>query len=268
MRYASWICRAFASHRLAFPCLRASRTDARRPRGRRAALRLWLPQAFKEMVDSLLELHLSEMGVSQSQFFQTLAKNPHAKRSKQILEQLLVIDDFLSFKKMMGKRNAELEAEVLNMIKNYADPPSPICGADDDYDYELQLERAMKLSIVRLAPGRRPPHRVLRAPAPPCGPRSLRAGRARPPPRFLLHLLSRALTCPAAIVPLARLCFCALALSLSTFKPPHAVRGASRRARRPVRPRRGTARAGAGGARDGPRHVAPTRGGARQRAED
>ncbi|KAJ1625087.1 ADP-ribosylation factor-like 2-binding protein, partial [Pavlovales sp. CCMP2436] len=68
-------------------------------------------QAFKDMVDSLLEFHLSDMGVTQEQFFAALASNPRTILAKQLLEQLLVIDDFLSFKKMMVKRNAELEAE-------------------------------------------------------------------------------------------------------------------------------------------------------------
>mmetsp|Transcript_25215 Transcript_25215/g.64064 ORF Transcript_25215/g.64064 Transcript_25215/m.64064 type:complete len:525 (-) Transcript_25215:225-1799(-) len=113
-------------------------------------------QAFKDMVDSLLEFHLSDMGVTQEQFFAALASNPRTILAKQLLEQLLVIDDFLSFKKMMVKRNAELEAEALGMIKSYADstPAGKVesmssegFGLDEANAYELQLERAMKLSM-------------------------------------------------------------------------------------------------------------------------
>lgn len=113
------------------------------------------------MVENLLEFHLNEMGVTTLQFHEAIASNPSSTLSKQVLEQLLVVDDFLSFKKMMVKRNAELEAEAMSMLQKFQEgggaadsqPASPPPGgaAPDAAladDFEKQLERAMKLSMA------------------------------------------------------------------------------------------------------------------------
>ena len=57
--------------------------------------------AFREMVDSLLEMHLSEMGVDAPLFLAVCQKASSMEAQKEVLEQVLAVDDYISFKKMM-----------------------------------------------------------------------------------------------------------------------------------------------------------------------
>jgi hypothetical protein len=65
-------------------------------------------QNFKELVEELLNGVMMELGVNESIImlaFQQATENPvHTK----ILEQLLAVDNFITFKKLMVKRNLEL----------------------------------------------------------------------------------------------------------------------------------------------------------------
>ena len=69
--------------------------------------------AFREMADSLLELHLEEYGISAEQFAEVCGQAHLQENARDVIEQVLALDDFVSFKKMMVKRNMELELESL-----------------------------------------------------------------------------------------------------------------------------------------------------------
>jgi len=115
--------------------------------------------AFREMVDSLLDMHLQEMGVDAATFgaqCAALSSSPNASAGKEALEQILAVDDFLSFKKMMVKRNMELELEALKMLQgasaevsaatHEAPPPPP--AAPEEEDEEAMLKRVLELSLI------------------------------------------------------------------------------------------------------------------------
>merc|ERR1719486_16188 len=74
--------------------------------------------AFREMVDSLLEMHLQEMGCSMETFAELCQTYSTTTVGKEVLEQILAVDDFVSFKKMMVKRNMELELESLKALQS------------------------------------------------------------------------------------------------------------------------------------------------------
>ena len=57
--------------------------------------------AFREMVDSLLGMHLAEMGCSADQFAELCQTFSSTASGKEVLEQILAVDDYISFKKMM-----------------------------------------------------------------------------------------------------------------------------------------------------------------------
>eukprot|EP00743_Colponemidia_sp_Colp-15_P001413 GILK01001550.1.p1 GENE.GILK01001550.1~~GILK01001550.1.p1 ORF type:complete len:467 (-),score=130.55 GILK01001550.1:826-2181(-) len=73
---------------------------------------------FKEMIDNLLDLHLSELGLSPEALVTALSKGNNQDVHAVILEQLLAAEDFLNFKKLMVRRNMELEIEALKMLSN------------------------------------------------------------------------------------------------------------------------------------------------------
>ena len=60
--------------------------------------------AFREMADSLLELHLEEYGISAEQFAEVCSQAHLQENARDVIEQVLALDDFVSFKKMMVKR--------------------------------------------------------------------------------------------------------------------------------------------------------------------
>ena len=79
---------------------------------------------FKHLVEGLLEDHLNQVGVSEENFFKACEKavaggskvTDAAKYAHQIIDQMIACDDYLTFKKMMFKRNKELEYEAISAI--------------------------------------------------------------------------------------------------------------------------------------------------------
>ena len=76
---------------------------------------------FRELVDGLLSMHLEDMGCSLDQFAQLCESYGSTDVGKEVLEQILAVDDFISFKKMMAKRNMELEYESLRGLQSLSD---------------------------------------------------------------------------------------------------------------------------------------------------
>ena len=58
-------------------------------------------KSFADMVDSLLEMHLEEMGVTVEQFAAVCEAAASKQVGMEVLEQILAVDDYISFKKMM-----------------------------------------------------------------------------------------------------------------------------------------------------------------------
>ena len=72
----------------------------------------------------------------------------------EVLEQILAVDDFVSFKKMMVKRNMELELEAMKALQSLsariAEEGSGSGGEQEepgDDDFEAQLQQALELSM-------------------------------------------------------------------------------------------------------------------------
>lgn len=95
--------------------------------------------AFKQLVDDLLAAHLSELQVSVEQFTHFCANgltgdNPlHSS----LCEQLLSVDDFLVFKALMVKHNADLQRETLAAMAMATAPRGGGPGS-----FEEQIEAA------------------------------------------------------------------------------------------------------------------------------
>ena len=70
---------------------------------------------MEEQVDNLLR----EVGIDEETFAKNVEKGLKSKNSKKYFEQLLVIDNFLVFKKLMVKRNKELELEALQELEKH-----------------------------------------------------------------------------------------------------------------------------------------------------
>ena len=63
---------------------------------------------FKKIVEDLIGELLAELGVDQDTFMQACAKAEKNPLHKKIVDQIVAVDNFVAFKKLMCKRNAEL----------------------------------------------------------------------------------------------------------------------------------------------------------------
>ena len=74
---------------------------------------------FCQLIDNLLSSHLSEIGVSEVQFAKAVEAGYQRRDvNRKVFDQIIAVDDFLTFKKMMVKRNVQLELEVVEAMKN------------------------------------------------------------------------------------------------------------------------------------------------------
>lgn len=110
------------------------------------------------IVDNILEEHLAEIGVDAELFAATCDSCVQSNAvSKEVLGQILAMDDFVTFKKLMVKRNMELELEVLQELKNEAsmmsnDESKTNCESksyDGDVDEDMDMDEHLLEMEVR-----------------------------------------------------------------------------------------------------------------------
>ena len=84
---------------------------------------------FKRLVESLLSDFLCEVGVPPERFVDVLANSAHDELNDFVLASILTVDDFPQFKAMMVRRNAELDREAADALRDAdaanAGPPTP-----------------------------------------------------------------------------------------------------------------------------------------------
>jgi hypothetical protein len=74
-------------------------------------------QDFKKLVEDLLQELMAELGVSDTQFVEACQKAQENSIHKKIVEQIMAVDNFLAFKKLMVKRNQELNRQAIEMYE-------------------------------------------------------------------------------------------------------------------------------------------------------
>jgi len=99
---------------------------------------------FQEKVDGLLLSHLSMMDVSAEQFAEVCEQSRTSRDiNQQVYEQITAMDDFLTFKKLMVKRNMELELEAVQEMQQ---ANVPITAPEDEDEAEALFQQALKES--------------------------------------------------------------------------------------------------------------------------
>lgn len=69
------------------------------------------------MIEKMLEELLLEINITEEKFMAQVERGLKAESHKRIFDQLLVVDNFIVFKKLMVKRNKELEFEVMRALE-------------------------------------------------------------------------------------------------------------------------------------------------------
>jgi len=63
---------------------------------------------FKNLVDELIGCLIAELGVTQEQFMEACGQAKKNPVHKKIVDQIIAVDNFMAFKRLMCKRNGEL----------------------------------------------------------------------------------------------------------------------------------------------------------------
>lgn len=70
---------------------------------------------FKKLVEGLLEELMQDLGVTDSQFVKACEKAAANPVHQKIVDQILAVDNYLAFKKLMVKRNNEMNQQAMAM---------------------------------------------------------------------------------------------------------------------------------------------------------
>ena len=65
---------------------------------------------------------MAELGVTQEQFMHACEMANTKPLHKKIVDQITAVDNFVAFKKLMLKRNQELNEQALHMIEKHSSP--------------------------------------------------------------------------------------------------------------------------------------------------
>lgn len=96
---------------------------------------------FRDVVDGVLCANLAEIGLTASDFADICERGRHSSDiSMDVVNQILAMDDFLAFKKLMVKRNLELELEAIKALHDEEQE-----NVDETDDVETHL---MELSVL------------------------------------------------------------------------------------------------------------------------
>lgn len=101
-----------------------------------------LHKEFIQVVEGTLSANLRDLGISDEEFAAAveLSATKNDAVNRLVFGQILACENFLTFKKLMVKRNRELEAEAMEAIKKMSQKR----GTDDEDEAQLML--ALKLS--------------------------------------------------------------------------------------------------------------------------
>ena len=116
-------------------------------------------QEFCEIVDSLLSENLKDLGIGQEVFLEVVgSKDLNEDLDSLVREYLLSMDDFLTFRKMMEKRNIEIELETMQALDTTNEDEMDIAIAQSTQAHELsakqlemedaELQHALAISLA------------------------------------------------------------------------------------------------------------------------
>ena len=112
-------------------------------------------QEFRDMVEALISSNLGELGVSVEMFFEACEKGRFNRDINQaVIERMIAMDDFLTFKKIMVKRNMELQLEAMKACsfpkkKSKKKQKHEVDSDDEDDDnYALSAEDEAEMDRI------------------------------------------------------------------------------------------------------------------------
>jgi hypothetical protein len=89
---------------------------------------------FKEHIEALISSNLGELGITPELFVEACERARYGRDvNTAVFDRITAMDDFMTFKKIMVKRNTELQLEALQQFTWETEYPG-IPGEDDEYE--------------------------------------------------------------------------------------------------------------------------------------
>lgn len=103
-----------------------------------------LHEQFRELVEGVLSDNLAEVGLSAADFADVCERSKGAGDvNADVVNQILAMDDFVTFKKLMVKRNLELELEAIRALRDEVADDADANASTRDIEAHL-----MELSVL------------------------------------------------------------------------------------------------------------------------
>lgn len=96
---------------------------------------------FKKLVEELIGELLAELEVDQDTFMAACSKAEKNPIHKKIVDQIVAVDNFVAFKRLMCKRNAELNQQAVKMMEKQAK------AKEEQKDKELKRKETLKKDL-------------------------------------------------------------------------------------------------------------------------
>ena len=103
---------------------------------------------FQEVVENLLENICIELGATHEMFYQVVKTGLKNPKHKKYFEQIIATLNFMSFKKLMIKRNKELELEALEMLHSEGNANNEDLQKATFNKDQAEVEAAIAFSIA------------------------------------------------------------------------------------------------------------------------
>lgn len=110
-------------------------------------------KVFTKMIDKLMQTLLSEIGINQKQFIDACHKAKTNKNHWKIVKQILLVEDFHEFEKIMIKRNNELEKKAYSLMLQQEEErlkrffKNQGTAQESESDQEEEMDESMLLAI-------------------------------------------------------------------------------------------------------------------------
>ena len=108
-------------------------------------------EEFRQLVDDTLSAFLHRLGVTEKAFFEACQQAQSSRSINQgVILQLQAMDDFLTFKKLMVKRNVSLQLESMQAVQSAGRKEGEGKKQTEDDDDDEDLEEALRQSLMEL----------------------------------------------------------------------------------------------------------------------
>ena len=100
---------------------------------------------FRDHIEALISSNLGELGITSETFFESCEKGRNNRDiNKQVFERMIAMEDFETFKKLMTKRNMELQLETIRSYNTTVNAlRDDLNFGDDDQEMQDALEASL-----------------------------------------------------------------------------------------------------------------------------